>query len=102
MAMIFSPMLLASIYWVGEKASQVPKLEATLKSEVRHLNKSLASLTVTAKETNTQLRAYTEFHAINLSRITESLVTHKYRLRELEKDCGENRSDIKACKEMRK
>ena len=99
MAMLFTPMLLAGVYWIGDKASQVPRLEAIFRTEVVHLNKSLVTLTATAKETNAQLKTYTEYHAANLARITESLVTHKYRLQELEKDCSENHADIKLCKE---
>ncbi len=80
--------------WVGLWASKVPTLEATFKSEVTHLNLSLKKLTVTADETNSQLKAYTEYHAMNLARITESLITHKYRIQELEKDCIENHNEI--------
>jgi len=87
---IFGSIFLMMIYWVGEKASQVPQLEATFKTEVAHLNKALITLTLTAKETNEQLKAYTQYHAENLSRITEALVTHKYRLTELEEVCNEN------------
>lgn len=83
--------------WVGITASEVPALKATFKSEVGHLNKSLETLNITAKETNAQLKSYTEFHAVNLARITESLVTHKYRITELEKDCKENGNDIHNC-----
>ena len=102
MVLLFTPMLLAALYWVGDKASQVPRLEATFQAEIIHLNKSLSSLTKTAKETNAQLKTYTEYHSANLARITEALVTHKYRLRELEKDSNENHEDIKRCKETQK
>jgi len=84
---IFAPIFLAMVYWIGEKASQVPQLEATFKTEVAHLNKALTKLTKTAEETNHALKAYTKYHAENLSRITEALVTHKYRIAELEDDC---------------
>jgi len=80
-------------------ASHVPELEATFKTEIKHLNLSLNRLDATARETNKSLKAYTEYHAINIARITESLVTHKYKFNELEKDCDENRREIIKCKE---
>ncbi len=95
---IFVPVFLAMIYWIGAKAAQVPELEATFKLEIRHLNESIKVLTETAKDTNKQLKSYTEFHAANLARITESLVTHKYRLIDLEKDCVSLKKDEVACK----
>ena len=95
---IFVPVFLTMIYWIGAKPAQVPELEATFKLEVKHLNESIQLLTETARDTNKQLKSYTEFHAVNLARITESLVTHKYRLIDLEKDCVNLKKDEMACR----
>ncbi len=83
--------------WLGIQASQVPTLEATFKSEVAHLNESIIVLTTTAKETNLALEAYTKYHAENLSRITESLITHKYKIDDLEGDIVNLKKIGKAC-----
>lgn len=101
LAMIFTPILLASIYWIGDKAAKVPEIEATFGVEISHLNKSLEELTSTVKENNSQLKIYTEQHTVHLSRINNSLLNQKYRLKELEKDAQENRFDIKACQKIK-
>lgn len=84
--------------WIGITTAEVPALKAQAQSEFKHLNTNISELTKTAKETNRQLQAYTEFHAVNLSRITESLVGHGYKLKELEKDCLENKQNIIKCR----
>ena len=53
---IISPLLITMIIgmvsFVGLWASKVPALEATFKTEIKHLNKTLVTLTETASETN--------------------------------------------------
>ena len=84
--------------WIGVTTAEVPALKAQAQAEFMHLNKSIGELTMTAKETNKQLQAYTEFHAVNLSRLTEAIVGHGYEIRTLKKNCDENSLDIKKCK----
>ena len=84
--------------WIGATTAEVPALKAQAQAEFMHLNKNISELTMTAKETNKQLQAYTEFHAVNLTRLTEAIVGHGYEIRTLKKDCDENSLDIKKCK----
>ena len=84
--------------WIGVTTAEVPALKAQAQAEFMHLNKSIGELTMTAKETNKQLQAYTEFHAVNLSRLTEAIVGHGYEIKTLKKNCDENNMDIKKCK----
>ncbi len=95
---ILTATLIGIISWIGVQASHVPVIEATFKSEIRHLNSSIKKLTVTAENTNLQLEAYTKFHAQNLARITESLVNHKVRIDEITKDCEENHQELQKCR----
>ncbi len=86
--------------WIGVTTAEVPALKAQAQAEFKHLNYNLNELKRTAQETNKQLKAYTEFHAINLSRITESLIGNKYKLMQLEEDCENNKVEISKCIQM--
>jgi len=76
--------ILGAATWLSVQASMVPELQATFKTEIRHLNTNMIDVSSTIKETNTLLRENRD--VINRS---------TYRLTELEKDCEENKQEIK-------
>ncbi len=94
---LFTFMIIGVVGWFGIMASHVPALEQEIRLEVRQLNKSISSLTKTAIDTNKQLENYTKFHAANLSRITEALLDHKYKIIALEEDCNLMQQSKKQC-----
>jgi len=79
--------ILGAATWLGVQASQVPELQATFKTEIRHLNTNMIDVSNTIKETNTLLRG-------NRDVINKSV----YRITELEKDCEDNKREIEKCK----
>lgn len=95
---LFVSILLGVIGWVGIQASHVPTLEATFKTEIHYLNKNLETLTKTAQETNGALHSYTKYHAANLARITEAIVTQRIRLDDVDEHCRKTEVDLKKCK----
>ena len=99
---LFTTMIIGVVSWIGINASHVPELEQELKYEVAQLNANIERLTKTAEETNAALTAYTKFHAANLTRITEALIDHKYRIIAMEHDCKAMHIDVKDCAKYRK
>ena len=77
--------------WVGVQASEVPKIQTTLKIEVGHLNSTLKDLTTVMKETISSNRD-------TVNRLNDSIVATNYEIITIKARVDENRRDIQKMK----